>query len=194
MNLAFDKKIADEYTSQSQKIRILTEDWVDRQIYCPNCGYLDIYKYANNQPVADFFCSNCKEDYELKSKKENIGNKIVDGAYRTMIERLQSNNNPNFFLLNYDLHSLDVLDFIVIPKHFLFLKLLRSENRFRLQRAEPVGLVAIFFCKVFRNQERYFLLKIGKLSQSKKCLLNGKKRCFCAKKKRYPQRVGCSML
>lgn len=88
MNLFFDTKLADGYTSTSQKIRVLTEDWVNRQIYCPNCGHLDIDKYGNSKPVADFFCSNCKEDYELKSKKDSIGLKIVDGAYRTMIERL----------------------------------------------------------------------------------------------------------
>lgn len=118
MNLSFDTKLADSYTSPSQKIRVMTENWVDNQIFCPNCGQLNISKYENNKPVADFFCSNCKEDYELKSKKDSVGNKIVDGAYRTMVERLQSNNNPNFFVLNYDLQSLDVLNFLVIPKHF----------------------------------------------------------------------------
>jgi len=118
MNLSFNTELAGEYTSQSQKIRVLTEDWVDRQVYCPNCGYLDIDKYENNKPVADFFCVNCREDYELKSKKDSIGSKIVDGAYRTMIERLQCMNNPNFFLLNYDLINFSVFNFLVIPKHF----------------------------------------------------------------------------
>jgi type II restriction enzyme len=118
MNLFFDTKLADGYTSPSQKIRVLTEDWVKKQIYCPNCGNLDIDKYKNNKPVADFFCVNCREDYELKSKKDSVGSKIVDGAYRTMIERLQSANNPNFFLLNYDLRDFSVLNFFVIPKHF----------------------------------------------------------------------------
>lgn len=96
----------------------MTEDWVDKQVYCPNCGHLDIDKYGNNKPVADFFCSNCQEDYELKSKKNSVGTKIVDDAYRTMIERLQSANNPNFFFLNYDLNNFSVLNFLVIPKHF----------------------------------------------------------------------------
>jgi type II restriction enzyme len=97
MNLSFETKLADKYTSQSQKIRVLTEHWVDNQVYCPNCGHLEINKYGNNRPVADFFCSNCREDYELKSKKEAVGTKIVDGAYRTMIERLQDSHNPNLF-------------------------------------------------------------------------------------------------
>ena len=118
MKLSFDTQLADNYTSQSQKVRVLTEAWVDGAIFCPNCGHLDIDKYPNNQPVADFYCSNCKEEYELKSKQAGVGAKIVDGAYRTMIERLQSSNNPNFFLLNYDLKSFEVLNFLVIPKHF----------------------------------------------------------------------------
>ena len=118
MRLSFDLRLASNYKSQSQKIRVLTEAWVDSTIYCPNCGHLDIEKYPNNQPVADFVCSNCKEEYELKSKQDGVGSKVLDGAYRTMIERLQSSNNPNFFLLNYDLERFEVLNFLVIPKQF----------------------------------------------------------------------------
>jgi len=118
MNLFFETKLADEYKSPSQKVRVLTEHWVANQVYCPNCGNSDIDKYRNNKPVADFFCPNCKEDYELKSKKTAIANKIVDGAYRTMIERLKGSNNPSLFLMSYDLRNLEVLNFIVIPKHF----------------------------------------------------------------------------
>ncbi len=118
MNLSFDLQLAKNYKSPSQKIRVLTEDWVYKQIYCPNCGELKIDKYEDNRPVADFFCLNCKEDYELKSKKDSMGLKILDGAYRTMIERLQENNNPNFFFLNYNNQNFEVLNFFVIPKHF----------------------------------------------------------------------------
>src|SRR3990167_8509168 len=118
MNLSFDKKLADNYTSQSQKIRVLTEDWVDNQIFCPNC----------------------EEDYELKSKKETIGNKLVDGAYHTMIERLQSSNNPNFFLLNYDLQNFEVLNFFVIPKHF-FIPDIIEERKALSQTARRAGWI-----------------------------------------------------
>lgn len=118
MKLTFDTQLAVAYKSRSQKVRVLTEHWVNESVFCPNCGHLDIDKYPNNQPVADFYCSNCKEDYELKSKQDGIGTKIVDGAYRTMIERLQDSNNPNFFLLNYNLQNFEVLNFLVIPKHF----------------------------------------------------------------------------
>ncbi len=118
MNLSLNAQVAQDLTSNSQKIRVLSEDWVNKQAFCPNCGQSRVDQYGNNRPVADFFCSNCHEEYELKSKSKNLGVKIVDGAYRTMIERLQSSTNPNFFLLSYGLSSLEVSNFLVIPKHF----------------------------------------------------------------------------
>lgn len=102
----------------------MTEDWVLRTAFCPNCGEKDILQYPNNRPVADFFCSNCYEDYELKSKEGKIGRKIVDGAYSTMIERLNSNSNPNFFMLSYDKNTQAVSNFLCVPKHFFTPKLI----------------------------------------------------------------------
>lgn len=117
MNLLFDRGLVDPYKSPSQRIRVLTEHWTNDNIYCPSCGS-PINKYQNNQPVADFHCSNCTEQYELKSKKDHIGLKILNGAYKTMLERLRSRHNPNFFFLSYSLGTLEVLNFLVIPKHF----------------------------------------------------------------------------
>ena len=117
MHTLLDIKAADSYHSSSQKIRVITESWVGNEIYCPACGF-GINHYESNKPVADFFCSKCKEEYELKSKKDSVGIKIVDGAYRTMIERLQSDSNPNLFVLNYSLKNYEVMNFLVIPKHF----------------------------------------------------------------------------
>lgn len=76
-----------------------------------------IEKYQNNNPVGDFACKKCREDFELKAKNWNFGKKIVDGAYETMIKRLNSAENPNFFWLNYSV-SYEVRDFFVIPKHY----------------------------------------------------------------------------
>lgn len=118
MQTVFDKTAAEKYSSPSQKIRVLSEKWVQTQVYCPNCGRQTIEKYANGKPVSDFYCPSCGEDYELKSKKDAFGLKIVDGAYGTMIERLNESNNPNLFLLNYDWDTLEVLNLMVVPKHF----------------------------------------------------------------------------
>ena len=57
-----------------------------------------------------------------------MGKKVVDGAFTTMIERLQSHSNPNFFFLNYDYHTYDVKNFVVIPKHFFTLEIIEKRK------------------------------------------------------------------
>lgn len=118
MNLYFNKALADGYKSNSQKIRVMSERWVEDNIFCPCCGNPHIEGLDNNKPVADFQCDNCGEIYELKSKKGKTGKKIPDGAYTTMIERIQSVDNPDLFVLNYSA-DLQVTNFLVVPK-FLF--------------------------------------------------------------------------
>ncbi len=117
MNLHFNQSLAKNYKSQAQKIRVLSEDWVANQSYCPNCSAEPLTEFTNNQPVADFYCANCNEQYELKSKKAKLSNIINDGAYDTMIERINSDNNPNFFFLTYS-QALSVNNFLIIPKQF----------------------------------------------------------------------------
>jgi type II restriction enzyme len=128
MKIQFDIDSVQNYVSQSQKIRVLTESWVNEQIFCPNCGLLKISEYQNNKPVADFYCIQCGEEYELKSKNGEMGAKIVDGAYSTMIQRLADTNNPNFFFLTYNKQEYRVTNFLVIPKHFFTPKVIEKRN------------------------------------------------------------------
>lgn len=118
MNLKFNISLANSYSSSSQIARVLTENWVKENSYCPNCGKENLIEYQNNKPVADFFCASCNEDFELKSKNGNLGKKINDGAYSTMIARITSDNNPNFFFLTYRKPQWSVNNFLIIPKHF----------------------------------------------------------------------------
>lgn len=101
MNLALNTELAHGYKSKSQIARLLTEDWVLNNSYCPNCGSLPLSEFENNRPVTDFYCENCEEEFELKSKSGKLSSTITDGAYSTMIERINSENNPNFFFLTY---------------------------------------------------------------------------------------------
>ena len=178
MKLLFDTQLADNYTSQSQKARVLTESWVASAIYCPNCGHSDIDKYSNNQPVADFYCLSCKEEYELKSKQTSIGEKIVDGAYRTMIERLQSSNNPNFFLLSYNLKSFEVLNFLVIPKHFFVPEIIEKRKPLSLM-ARRAGWVGCNILLTHIPQTgKIFFVRDGQVESKEKVLSDWKKTLF----------------
>ncbi|MGO1512992.1 MAG: DpnI domain-containing protein [Moraxellaceae bacterium] len=117
MNLHFNQSLAKNYKSPSQIIRVLSENWVATNSYCPSCNTQPLSAFANGKPVADFYCANCSEQYELKSKKSKLSNIINDGAYKTMIERINSEDNPNFFFLTYS-RELTVNNFLIIPKHF----------------------------------------------------------------------------
>lgn len=117
MDLRFNIQLASNYKSPSQIIRVLSEDWVDKQSYCPNCSAQPLAEFDNNKPVADFYCNNCSEQFELKSKKAKLSQIINDGAYDTMIERINSDNNPSFFFLTYSA-DFTVNNFLIIPKQF----------------------------------------------------------------------------
>lgn len=119
MDLHFNLSLASGYHSGSQISRVLTEDWLGRNMFCPVCGAPVLGHYEANKPVADFFCDDCKSDFELKSKESRtakIGDKIADGAYGTMIERITSLRNPNLFVMTYA--DWTVNNLLIIPKFF----------------------------------------------------------------------------
>jgi type II restriction enzyme len=99
-------------------------------------------------PRRGFFCANCKEEYELKSQKKKFGTKIVDGAFRSMNQRLASQNNPNLLLLNYDLSSLAVTNLMVIPKHF-FVSEIIEERKLLAHTARRAGWIG---CNILLDQ------------------------------------------
>ena len=116
MNFHFNTDLASGYASSSQKIRVLTEDWISHNMYCPVCGKPYIQTYENNRPVADFYCDSCASDFELKSKQGKALKLINDGAYDTMIERISSDRNPHFFFLSYK--DYEVSNLILVPNYF----------------------------------------------------------------------------
>lgn len=106
------------YISGSQSARVRTERWVADHMYCINCGAAGLSQFPNNTPVADFFCPRCQDQFEVKATKKAIGARVVDGAYHTKIERLQSATNPNLLLIGYDATAHAVRNVCVVPKHF----------------------------------------------------------------------------
>ena len=120
MNLRFNTSLAEGYKSAAQIARILTENWMAENVYCPSCGCKPICKAPNNRPVQDFLCPKCNEQFELKSKNgKSTGKMVNDGAYQTMIERIQADDNPNFFFLSYRKADYSVQQLMLVPKHFI---------------------------------------------------------------------------
>jgi type II restriction enzyme len=127
MNLNFNTKLAEGYTSNSQIARVLTENWVKVNSYCPSCGNLPLNELKNNSPVGDFYCKRCSEEFELKSKNGKFSQTINDGAYSTMVDRINSDQNPNFFFLSYS-KNLSVENFFIIPKQFFTTEIIVKRN------------------------------------------------------------------
>jgi len=117
MRLGFEEE-ASPYEGPTQSARFWSENWVAAQLYCLNCGGDGLTRMPNNSPVADFVCGHCRDEFELKSQRKQFFRRIVDGAYRTMIDRLGTQNNPNLILLGYDRANLRVSNLAVVPKHF----------------------------------------------------------------------------
>ncbi|MFC5272177.1 DpnI domain-containing protein [Adhaeribacter terreus] len=161
MELKLNRSLITSYTSSSQIARVLTEDWVKNNSYCPSCGNYNLISFANNNPVGDFLCNNCESEFELKSKKDSFSLKIVDGAYSTMIQRINSDNNPHFFLLNYSLKSLEVRNFLVIPKHYFVDNIIEKRNPLK-ETAKRAGWIG---CNILLQEipetGKIFLIKNG---------------------------------
>lgn len=117
MKLGFEEAQT-SYSSGSQNARVWTERWVADWVYCVNCGQSQLSQFPNNTPLADFFCPNCSDQFEVKAMKKAFGNRVVDGAYATKMDRLRSSTNPNLLLLNYDAKAHKVRNVCIVPKHF----------------------------------------------------------------------------
>ena len=161
MNLQMDQRIAEQYNSNSQKIRVITEHWVHKNLFCPYCGNQYISHFENNRPVADFYCPHCLEEYELKSKNGPITAKITAGAYAIMIERIESINHPNFFFMHYNKSDLSVKNFIMVPKHFFSTEIIEKRKPLAdtARRAGWVGCNIVL--KQIPEEGRIYIIKNG---------------------------------
>lgn len=170
MNLNFDCNFIDDYHSNAQKARVLTEKWVGDNMFCPRCGETRIIHFKNNRPVADFYCPVCCNEYELKSKNGALGHKINDGAYETMIGRITGNNNPDFFFMSYSKNELMVRDFVFIPKHFFVPDIIEKRKPLSLnaRRAGWVGC-NILIDKI-PEQGKIYIISSGQAVDSERVL------------------------
>jgi hypothetical protein len=177
MKLGFEESQT-AYTSGSQTARAWTERWMGDQVFCPNCGGQKISQFEVNRPVADFFCSSCNEEYELKSQKSAFGTKVLDGAFRTMCDRLAASNNPNLFLLKYDLERRSVASLFVVPKQF-FVREIIEERKPLAPTARRAGWIG---CNIMLNQipasGKVFIVRDGQPQPKEQVLAQWKRTLF----------------
>ncbi|MCX6214302.1 DpnI domain-containing protein [Spirosoma sp.] len=184
MNLKFDVSFSTGYTSSSQIARVLTESWVKQNAFCPSCGNDELNQFNNNSPVADFLCTTCKSEYELKSKKDSFSKRIVDGAYSTMIERINSENNPHFFFLNYSSKTFEVSNFLVIPKHYFIDNIIEKRKPLSLTARRSGWIGCNILLHSIPNSGKIFFIKNGELINKKIVIETWSKTSFLANQKK----------
>jgi type II restriction enzyme len=118
MRLDCDKSIADHLTSATQRARVITESWVASYGYCLSCDSDKLTPTRSNTPARDFRCDHCGHSYELKSSKSSFGNRIVDGAYSSMVRRMKENTTPTLLLLEYS-PVWNIKNFVAIHHSFI---------------------------------------------------------------------------
>jgi type II restriction enzyme len=115
MNLSMAGELASAYTSGSQRARVVTEAWGEKNLYCPNCSSPELTRLRNNTKASDFSCPSCSFWYQLKGQQSRIGNSINDGAYAAMLEAIRNDATPNFYFMQYDLETWRVKNLLLVP-------------------------------------------------------------------------------
>lgn len=167
MNLELPISLASRYRSGSQRARVMTEPWVAEQAYCPACGR-SLSRCVANKPVADFYCSFCSGEYELKSTKGRYTTFALGGAYESMIARICSINAPSFFFLGHD--GSFVHTFFTVPSHFMTPAVVRKRNPLRPTAARSGWVGCSILLNCIPSSGRIFYVQNG-IEQDKSLVL-----------------------
>lgn len=117
MQLAMDAKLADDYKSRSQMVRVVTEAWAANNMYCPTCSSDSLRQSPNNAKAVDFYCSACSATFQLKASASRIANHVMDGEYNTMMAALRTGTRPNLLVMHYSEHW-NVQNLLLVPSFF----------------------------------------------------------------------------
>lgn len=139
MNLTMNGHLADGYKSAAQIARVVTEDWVSLNLYCPACTSNSLKKNPTNTQAIDLTCPQCFQVFQLKSGKRWNQYKVVDAAFRPMIEAIRSDRVPNLLLLQYSAYW-QVQNLVLIP-YFFFSESIIEPRKPLKQTARRAGWV-----------------------------------------------------
>jgi type II restriction enzyme len=129
------------YTSPSQRARVRTESWAEKNLFCPNCPSPRLVPSATNTPAVDFTCPRCASLFQLKSKSGPFAAKIVDAAYSVMRAAILEDRTPNLFALHYQPEAWQVRNVFLVPRFAFPLTSIERRNPLgpRARRAGWVG-------------------------------------------------------
>lgn len=116
MDLRLPMELAAGYKSPCQRVRVLTEAWAERELFCADCESISLKRTPHNTRSVDLYCGQCNSIFQLKAGEGRLPRVIPDGAYSAMIDSLRNDRAPNLFLLRYDVLSWSVSTLVLIPR------------------------------------------------------------------------------
>lgn len=119
LKLELNPQIASAYRSLSQRARVLTENWVQENLYCPACSSDELYHTPTGRQVVDFACPDCQEKYQLKSQSHPYGYRVMNSAYQPKIKAVRAGTAPNYLFLQYNMKLCNVSNLFLVPKYFM---------------------------------------------------------------------------
>lgn len=101
MTLNCNPQLAEGKSGPTQRVRVITESWFLGFGYCLSCNSEKLEPTPNNSKARDFLCPKCESPYELKSSRTVQKTRIVDGEFKTMMNRISAGEAPTLMLLQY---------------------------------------------------------------------------------------------
>lgn len=102
MELCCDVEVGSGYRSFAQRARVISEHWFEKNSYRLACDSERLVRAAANSRALDFSCAGCGHSYELKTFARRPYKSLVDGAYASLMSRIQSSSAPTLCLLERD--------------------------------------------------------------------------------------------
>ncbi len=183
MNVGF----AEGYTSPSQRIRVISENWLAKNGYCPTCGQ-NLKAAKVNARVFDFECVSCAHEFELKSQRAiKTVSKINDGAYSSMMERIIDTKSPHFFFLGYNA-KFSVTNLLAVPNYFFQSSVIEKRKPLAIT-AKRAGWVS---CNILLDQipeiGKIKLVQNGEIIPQEAVIKTWKKTAFLAQENKIEAR------
>ena len=141
VDLGMRCELAANLSSPSQRARVLTEAWVEDNMYCPACESDSLDRLARGTRLLDFRCGDCEEGFQLKAQRHAFGKRVLDSAWSVMHEAVTSGSAPGFLFVRYDSTACRVSQMFVVPGHFVTPMVIekRPPLREHAQRAHWIG-------------------------------------------------------
>lgn len=114
--------------------------------YCLACESDRILPTRANTRARDFECESCGHPYELKSGLKPFGKKIVNGAFSSMIGRIEDESVSSFLLLRYS--SFNITDLVAIHRSLVTREIIQERKPLSpsAMRAGWVGCNILLSC------------------------------------------------